>query len=284
MLVRERRPSGLDRELVVVVSDGPGEHGVLVNGRPAPLRAHLPGFARIRLRIINLCLGRIIQAGVTGIPHPLLVALDGQPCGAFEPRQHTIPLPPGASADLVCDLPDDPAQTGLVLRGASDQPLLTILRTTHEPRAHASPAATPRPAFAGLASNPALPETIALERAKRADLVINAGTGTVEPSLLVEGRGTTATPFLSVKKGTPVSIGLVNRTDQNQPITLCGQVVRQLHAFDDGWEPCWRNHVVVPASKTLRLAFVPMVAGRWRIESGNAALAARGLWHWIEVV
>jgi FtsP/CotA-like multicopper oxidase with cupredoxin domain len=90
-------------------------------------------------------------------------------------------------------------------------------------------------------------------------------------------------PLLSVKRGSVVSLGFVNRSQVNQAMRLHGHVMRQLHLMDDGWEPYWRDSVIVPAGRTVRVAFVADNPGRWRIGSGIMAHAAGGMSGFFEV-
>ena len=68
-----------------------------------------------------------------------------------------------------------------------------------------------------------------------------------------------------------------------QPIHVHGHVMRQLHLLDDGWEPYWRDTVLVPPGKTVRVAFVADNPGRWMIESALPDWTAAGLWTFFEV-
>ena len=44
-----------------------------------------------------------------------------------------------------------------------------------------------------------------------------------------------------------------------------GHAMRLLHDLDDGWEPYWRNGVIVPAGKTKHVAFIADAPGKWAI-------------------
>ncbi len=43
--------------------------------------------------------------------------------------------------------------------------------------------------------------------------------------------------------------------------------MRLLHDLDDGWEPYWRDSVLVAAGKTKHVAFIADNPGKWVIES-----------------
>lgn len=79
-----------------------------------------------------------------------------------------------------------------------------------------------------------------------------------------------------------MTIGFSNRTAELIGFRVHGAAMRLLHALDDGWEPYWRDSVLVPPGKTVRVAFVADTSGRWLIESPFFAQATTGLRHWFE--
>jgi len=56
------------------------------------------------------------------------------------------------------------------------------------------------------------------------------------------------------------------------------------HAIDDGWEPYWRNGVIIPPGKTKHAAFVAESPGKWAIHDDILEHEAGGLATWFEVV
>ncbi len=92
-----------------------------------------------------------------------------------------------------------------------------------------------------------------------------------------------AKPLLSVKRGGPVTLTIINRTAFIQQIRLHGHHMRLLHDLDDGWEPYWRDSVLVPAGKTKHVAFVADNPGKWVVESRMIGREARQLVTWFEV-
>ena len=142
--------------------------------------------------------------------------------------------------------------------------------------------------------NPALPPVIRLERATRLDLVIEGGPesrAACAPGARASvwringksGKDLTGKPLFSVSRGTPVSLGFVNKSNVAQVIRAHGHVLRQLHLLDDGWEPFWRDSVIVPAGKTVRVAFLADNPGKWFLGSGIMEHAVSGLAAWYEV-
>jgi FtsP/CotA-like multicopper oxidase with cupredoxin domain len=59
--------------------------------------------------------------------------------------------------------------------------------------------------------------------------------------------------------------------------------MRLLHDLDDGWEPYWRDTVLIAPGKTKHVAFVADNPGKWVIESFKAARQAKGTASWFEV-
>lgn len=278
---------------------------VTVNARPAPERHALPPGARVRLRLVNASNARIMILAFAGVT-PKVVAIDGQNCDAFEPVRNAIPAGPGARFDLIFDMPPEPgAEASMILRGATppgaphlpDQPLMVWTAEGDPLR--------PRDPIESLPENPALPAAIRLQSARRMDLVIEGGAR-LEPGAgmamamgwragealpeaganwTINGKpgAMNGAPLFSVRRGTPVSLGFVNRTSFPQAIHVHGHAMRVLHLMDDGWEPYWRDTVLVAEGRTSRVAFVADNPGRWLIASQVMERQAAGLYGWFEV-
>jgi FtsP/CotA-like multicopper oxidase with cupredoxin domain len=90
-------------------------------------------------------------------------------------------------------------------------------------------------------------------------------------------------PLFSVRKGTPVSLGLVNKSLFDAVIHVQGHVVRLLHDLDDGWDPYWRDSVVAPERATKHIAFVADNPGKWLICGAIQEHFANGMAAWFEV-
>ena len=317
VIVEEPHPIAADDELVLLLNDWrlddkaqvvgdfdnpadvlrQGRYGALaaVNGaqKLAPI-LQKPG-ARLRLRLVNAACARIMRIAIDG-GSTRIIAVDGQSCDPFEPARRTVPLGPGARCDLLLDLPSLEGQTvRLILRGEMELPDAVLLEIVTK-----GPARPPLPQVPvqNPSPNPLLPEEIKLQDAKRLDLVISGGWRKSMPAAFkpqgddlrhvwtINGRsssGLDGAPLFSVKKGTPVALGLVNRTLFEQVIHVQGHVMRLLHDLDDGWEPYWRDSVIVPEQATKHVAFVADNPGRWLICSAVQEHFANGLAGWFEV-
>jgi FtsP/CotA-like multicopper oxidase with cupredoxin domain len=323
LIVEEADPPQADRDLLAVVSDwrlddeaaiaadfggeadahGPGRIGALVtlNSKPVPVIETIAPGARIRLRLLSAASARLMSISLEGA-RPLILAVDGQPAdSAFEPVRATFPVGPGARFDLMFDLPPEAgAEAGLMLRGDGepDRPLL-VFKTEGDARAALPP-------IASLAVNPLLPKAIRLQDSKRVTLAIESTkiesakielskTEPAKPPEAAAGRPLfwtvngvalgdfSAKPLFSVRRGAPVTLAIVNRSGLIQQIHVHGHVMRLLHDLDDGWEPYWRDSVLVAPGKTKHLAFVADNTGKWVIESLIPDRQASGLATWFLV-
>ncbi|VTZ26394.1 Multicopper oxidase type 3 [Methylocella tundrae] len=308
LIVDEPDPPKADRDMLAVIADwrlddkgaiiadfdakedaaGRGRVGSLVtlNSTAVPVAETMPPGSRVRLRLLSAVNARIMSIAFEGLK-PLILAVDGQPAdSAFEPVRQTIPVGPGARFDMMFDLPEEAAaQARLILRGDNEPDrVLLSFRTEGEARKSL-------PAIGSLPVNPSLPAEIRLQNAKRAELVI-------EPAKQASAEGTqplywtingvaaaafSAKPLFSVKRGSPVTLAIVNRSAFIQDIHVHGHSMRLLHDLDDGWEPYWRDSVLVPAGKTKHLAFIADNPGKWAIESAIAERQATGLSAWFLV-
>jgi FtsP/CotA-like multicopper oxidase with cupredoxin domain len=268
LIVEERDPPLVDHDLPCLLADwreDESEPLVFVNGSPDAQTIEAPPRARIRIRLASASTRRVMAVGLEGAKAQV-AAIDSQPCDLFEPVRQTLPLAPGGRYDLFFDLPDVAgAEAALVLHGMSgapgvSRPLITF-KTAGEPRAALPP-------IAALPGNPKLPARIALEKAKRLDLVIAGAPG---KSWTVNGQPADEIgpkPVLSVKRGTVVTLGFVNKSPAPQLMHVHGHAMRHIHLFDDGWEPYWRDSIIVPDGKTIRTAFVADNPGKWLVAGG----------------
>ena len=257
-----------------------GRKGALVfaNDAAAPLTlAARPG-ARVRLRLGNAATARLTTIAVEGVK-PLIVAVDGQPSEPFEPLNNQFPMGPGARFELMFDMPRDlVAGVRLALRDDAemDRQFVVIGAAQGEP----VPA---RSAPLRLAANPLLPVEIALESARRCDFVISGGG-----SAPFAVNGTTFAdwspkPAYTLARGAPTVFALSNKTSFVQALRLWGHVARLLHSMDDGWEPYWRDTILIQPGRTAHIAFVADNPGKWPIESTIPEHRAAGVGAWFQV-
>ena len=262
---------------------------VTTNGQPGPQTVTCAPGSRLRLRLVNGSMQRVMLVACEG-GHPMILAIDGQPSELFAPIRETVPIAPGGRFDYLLDLPAVAGPTvTLILKstervGGRPEPErpLVIIRTSGDPL-------PPKPPMTPLSPNPSLPRQIPLEASKRAELIFDGkpGSGSVAPSGWtvngLSGMATPAAPVLKVRRGGAVTLGFTNRSAVMVPIRVIGHAMRLLHAKDDGWEPYWRDTVLLPPGSRNHVAFMADVPGRWPIESGFDDVTRAGLRCWFDV-
>ncbi len=295
----------VDREFFAIIDDwrldaqgqirGPlldaaeGRNGplVTVNSQAIPRTTAAPPGARVRLRILNACSARLMGLGFEGL-RPLVVGIDGQSCEPFEPARMTLPSGPGSRFDVIFDLP----------REAGAEPALTLRdfgqrgdseRERGDRLISFSMEGTPLPQRGPVLSkqNGALAPVIKLQAAKRLDLTLEKSES-ADPRKVwtfngIASHGADAPALFKVKRGQPVTLGFINKTREPQTAHVHGHALRVLHLLDDGWEPYWRDSVIIPPGGTVRIAFVADNPGKWLIESTILHQAMSGLAAWFEV-
>lgn len=263
------------------------------NGSAGILRQNFAPNARLRLRLINAASARIMELGLPGADAKI-IALDGQFCEPFAPLERRLPLGPGARCELLVDLPATEGEAfAIFLRGEAELPdsLLFAATTQGAPAPKPPPIATPP-------LNPLLPAEIRLDRAEKRELTLTGGWSPQSPKNVrtsaealkntwaingVSSDGLSGPPLFSVRRGTPVTLGFANKTFFTQVMHVQGHALRLLHDLDDGWEPYWRDSVIVQPKKTKHVAFIADNPGRWLICSAIQDHFAHGLAAWFEV-
>ncbi|WP_457797424.1 multicopper oxidase family protein [Methylocystis sp. S23] len=301
LIVDEPEPLPADHDLLLVLDDwrldaqgkleggfgnpeearGPGRIGPLlaVNGKAAPAIREFEANSRVRLRLANLANARIMILTFDGV-QPFVVAIDSQPCDAFEPVRKSIPVAPGARFELIFDMPAaEGAKARLFMRGADGSEGDLLVATAKGARAEK------RGLVYSLPQNPALPPEIKLNNARKVDLVIAPGPAG-GPAWTINGAAAKAydgPPLFKAKQGTPVTLGYVNKAAVPLAMHVHGHAMRLLHDLDDGWEPYWRNGVIVPAGKAKHVSFIADSPGKWAIHDDILEHEAAGLATWFEI-
>jgi FtsP/CotA-like multicopper oxidase with cupredoxin domain len=270
LIIDEAVPPPVHRDLAVVLHNKPVPGlppNLMVNGASLPLEVTQPPASRLRVRLINATATRITVVSFDGLK-PMIAAIDGQPCELFAPVRASVPLGPGARADVFAELPAEPPAR-LILRGdgEADQDIVRFLLKGDTPPG--------LPPLVPLPANDGLPSDIDLARAKRLDLIIDAAA----PFRAVAAPGSkgresevvAGKPVFGVKRGTAVSLGFRNVSAAVHNLHVHGHTMRLLHPLDDGWEPYWRDSLLLAPGKTARVAFVADNPGKWVIEAAPLA-------------
>lgn len=260
---------------------------LLINGATTPGTLRRPPGGHVRLRLVNTANARPLTLGFDGLSVHVIAA-DSQPVDdPFPPARNLLTLAPGGRADVVLTVPAAGA-TGAVTARIGDG--LALLNVAGEGRPADAPAAV-----AAAASNPLLPATIDLARARRFELTISGGLAPKAPEHRVADTAriwalggiawadAADRPLFRVARDTPVVLSLENPTPFLQVLHLHGHHARQLHRLDDGWEPYWLDTIAIPPAQTMQIAFVADNPGRWLIGSAILDRLDTGLAGWFEV-
>ena len=296
LIIDEAEPPDVDRDILIVLQDwkldtkgalappfgepGGGRVGALLtaNGAPAPLKETAPPGGRVRIRLVNACASRIAVA-IFDSGAPRCIAIDGQAVDPFQLVRNTAPIGPGARFEFLYDLPKgDAPDLTLGLWAGQDKPRLPVfaLKAAGEARKE-------RPAFTTLPVNTRLPAEIRLGEARKFDFALEPPKGAGGHwTFNGQPQSYAGKPLFTVKRGTPISMGFANKSDAALSMHVHGHCARLLHDFDDGWEPYWRNSVIVAKGATKRIAFVADAPGKWAIRSDVADQEAAGLAGWFE--
>ena len=299
LVVDELNPPSVDEDLIMVIADwaldsngrieaagaGPGAF-VTVNGKTDPIIVPARPNARIRVRVLNVCPSRVSIVSIQDA-RVTIVAVDGQPCETFQPARDSVPVGPGSRFELMVDLPKVAGAARIILRGESeaDRALMTF-----EIAGAPLPVKAP---VAKLPDNPLLPTRIHLESSVRRDVVLAGPTGLSNPVGKgqkshwtldgIDQDGVSGKPLFTVRRGGAVTLTFRNTTAVVQQMHIHGHVWRQLHDLDDGWDPYWRDSVLLGPGKTKHVAFVADNPGKWALVSSIMERQETGLATWFEV-
>ena len=304
-IIEESEPIAVDRDLSWFIEDwrlddegriAPGfgnrmEAGmsgrigntVTINGR-VPDRVSVKAGERVRLRIINAALARILSLRFEG-HRPVVVAHDGQPCEPYMPEGGRLVLGPAMRADLIIDLNGKPGQTYRV----SDDfyhdlayRLVDLAYAPGKPTREHPPEAPP-----SLPVNP-LPEPD-LATAERHEVALQGGMmggmGMTGSGGMMGGMGMTGiggttwamngmsmtgdgqpgmAPLVTLKRGQTCVLALRNETAWWHPMHLHGYSFR---VISRNGKPNprreWRDTVLVPPREAIEIAFVADNPGDW---------------------
>jgi FtsP/CotA-like multicopper oxidase with cupredoxin domain len=301
IIVDEPKAPDVDLDAAVVLSDwnvdasgrieddftdpaigrGSGRKGgvIFANNGAAPLTLKSRPGARVRLRLGSAATARLATIAISGAKIHI-AAVDGQPGEPFEPLNNQFPMGPGARFELMFDMQRNPgADVRLDVRGdagAADQPFVAIVSEGEPMDARSE---SPR-----LAANPRLPAEIALESAGRCDFAISGGG----PAPFAINGATfidwAPKPAYVIPRGQPAVFSLANKTAVVQAMRLWGHVARLLHSMDDGWEPYWRDTILIQPGRRAHVAFVADNPGKWPLESAIPEHRAAGVGTWFQVV
>ena len=302
LIVEEPHPVPVDRDIPWMLSDwrltkdariaagfGNGMEAAMsgrvgntmtINGTVSdeePMRAG----ERIRLRLINGSLARIMALRFEG-HHPLIAAIDGQPCDLHAPEGGRVLLGPAMRVDLIIDMQGEPGRRYRIVDDFYDDLSywLTQLAYKDAPplRAHAldAPLALPRNPVPEPDLSTAEHHLLKLQggmmgegammgmggmmgMSEGADWAINgmSMTGDGEPGLQ---------PLLKLQLGRSYVLTLQNDTAWWHPMHLHGHSFRVLSRNRNPVpHRQWADTVLVPPKESVDIAFVADNPGDWML-------------------
>ncbi|HYF54068.1 MAG TPA: multicopper oxidase domain-containing protein, partial [Salinarimonas sp.] len=187
LVIEERRPPAVDREVELLVDDwrlapdgalapfgdvveaatlGRLGNWLTAGGEPLPRRIEAAPGARLRLRLANASNARVMPIRFEGLK-AYVAAIDSVPTDTFEPLRATLPFPPGRRYDLIVEVPE--TGTGTLLAAIGPGVPIAVVAATGA-KAGGAPGAP-----AGIAERPSLPPEIRLQNAARRDLALGGG-------------------------------------------------------------------------------------------------------------
>jgi len=310
LIVEEREPVAVDRDLLWFIEDWrldetgqitPGfgnrmEAGmsgrigntVTVNGR-VPNRVSVKAAERVRLRIVNAALARIVSLRFEG-HQPVVVGHDAQPCEPYMSEGGRLVLGPAMRADLIIDMDGKPGRSYRVIDDFYQDLAYKLVDIVYAPGKPTRD--NPPDVPARLPPNPLPePDLTAAERREIAlqggmmggmgmgDRGMMGGTGTSGGMMgggmmggrMGEGSATWAMngmsmtgdgqpnmpPLLTLKRGKSCVLALRNETAWWHPMHLHGHSFRVISKAGKP-NPLreWRDTVLVPPRETVEIAFV----------------------------
>jgi len=302
LIVEEPQPLPVDRDVLWMLADwrltakaqiasgfgngmeasmsGRVGNTVTVNGvvsREEPVRAG----ERIRLRLVNCSLARIVALRFEG-HHPLVIAIDGQPCDPHEPDGGRILLGPAMRVDLILDMQGDPGRRYRVIDDFYEGLSYWLTRLAYDERqplrGHSGdpPLVLPRNR---------LPEPDPTT-AERHELVLQGGMmggGAMMgmggmmgmghgASWAINGMSMTGDgqagmpPLLTLQNGRSYLLTLRNDTAWWHPMHLHGHSFRVIsHNGVSVPHRQWADTVLIPPKETVDIAFVADNPGDWML-------------------
>jgi FtsP/CotA-like multicopper oxidase with cupredoxin domain len=292
LIVEERDPPAVDRDVVWVLSDwrldrdariredfgnamdashaGRIGNTVTVNGTIRESFAVRAG-ERIRLRLINASTARIY--GLQFEDHqPWVIALDGHPVAPHWFQR--VVLGPGMRADVILDCAGAPGTRHRVIDDFYRTRAYELLKLHYSDEAPLRKAFEPAPR---LAPNPlAQPDESALEPHR---IVFGGGMMGALPSQRehrgvfwtvngkpVHGEVHAHAPLLTLRRGRSYRLELVNQTSWHHPIHLHGHVFRVLSVNGKPAMPAqWADTVLLDPDSRAEIAFVADNPGDWML-------------------
>ncbi|MEE9587287.1 MAG: multicopper oxidase family protein [Hyphomicrobiaceae bacterium] len=321
LIVDERDPPRVDRDLVLIIDDWRLQndgaihtesfgslrdisHGgrlgnvISVNGQPYG-NVDVKANERLRLRLMNTCNARILDLKLEGLS-PYLIAVDGQAVAVSQIDDGKLTLAPGQRADLIVDMRGKPGDR-LAVNEVSRDPLTIghfVLHPTEPFRDQplAAPANLPRPAI----------KEPDLASAQSVDLVMTGGAMSGIEGAMYKGVylpirelirkhgkvwafngvvGRSDEPLFRVAKDRSVKLKMVNKTPWPHAMHVHGHHFKVIERNDGRpLDATWRDTVLMDPDSTFTIAFLADNPGKWMLHCHMLEHQAGGMATWFEIV
>ncbi len=322
LIVEERTPLPVDREMVLVMDDWRlGEDGQIhtesfgsmrdwshggrlgnwltINGVSSPDLMVKNG-ERLRLRLINCANARIINLRFGDLA-PWLIALDGQPLAQAQQIEPSgvLTLAPAQRADLLLDVKLEAGESAPILE-ASRLEGIAIGKLLSDGAVGAGLAGTDLPTLPP--NNLPAPD---LSDPLKLKLVMEGGAMGAMRSAVLDGEelsirelvargqvwafngvaGMTDQPLAEIQRGRSVMLSFENQTGWPHAMHMHGHHFRIIARNGQQFEDgAWRDTELVAANEKVTVAFVADNPGKWLIHCHMLEHQAAGMKTWFEVV
>jgi FtsP/CotA-like multicopper oxidase with cupredoxin domain len=291
LIVEERDPPAVDRDLVWLLSDWRLDREARIRadfgnamdashagriGNTVTLNGAIPDSfrvragERVRLRLINASSARIYALNFEG-HEPWVIALDGHPVAPHWFQR--VVLGPGMRADVILDCAAAPGSVHRVVDDFYRGRAYELLKVRYGDEKPLRPSFEPAPR---LAANPVKEPGAAAERHR---IVLGGGAmgampgqrehrgvfWTVNGNAMAHGEHDHA-PLLSLKLGQSYVLELVNETAWHHPMHLHGHVFRVLSKNGKEVLPRqWADTVLLDPQSRVEIALVADNPGNWML-------------------
>jgi FtsP/CotA-like multicopper oxidase with cupredoxin domain len=302
LIVEEREPPAVDRDLVWVLSDWRLDRGASVHesfgnamdashagriGNTVTLNGAIrETFAvrageRLRLRLLNASNARIYRLRFEG-HQPRVISLDGHPLAPRRAEQ--VVLGPGMRADLILDCAAAPGSAHRVIDDFYPKRAYELLKLDYAKDRPLRGAFPPVPELPG---NPVANPQI--DNAERHRIVFAGGAmGALPNQAAHKGMFWTVNgapiaehahhqPLLDLQRGRSYVVELVNETAWHHPIHLHGHVFRVLATGQ------WADSVLMDPRSRAQIAFVADNPGDWMLHCHVLEHQASGMMAMVRV-
>jgi FtsP/CotA-like multicopper oxidase with cupredoxin domain len=304
LIVEESSPPTVDRDLLWAIQDwrlepdaqiAPGfdnrmeeamdgrvGNTVTINGR-LPLTLHVRAGERVRLRLLNAAVARIMALRFEG-HSPIIVALDGQPCDPHAPPDGRILLGPAMRADVMLDMQGEPGRSYPVVDDFYDRLSYTLVSLSYDAvppvRAHPSDASQRLPS--NPVPRPDLATAVVQEVRMQGGMMSGMTTGgmmrggmtgmgglaawAINGHSMIGDGNADMTPLFRIDRGRSCILDFRNETAWWHPMHLHGHSFNVL-SRDGAPVPHdeWGDTVLVRPREHVRVAFVADNPGDWML-------------------